>query len=714
MAFSRMRDGARLNCDARKRPRSTAAHDAASEGNIQRLHALFDAGCDVDLSDKNQVTPLLSAAKEGHVECVRFLLQCGANVNQKGKFGRGRTGWTVAHYAAVQGNMEMLLLSLDASCDTEVTNSDGDTPLMCAAERGHTACVQLLLQRGATARIRTRSGYTPVRHAAERGDKEMLLALLDAGCEVDTADCCGYTPLMRAVVSGHTDCVQLFLQRGANVHVKNSYECESTLAHLAAGLGKKEMLLALLGAGCEVDATDRYGDTPLTYAAKRGHTDCVRLLLQRGADGMGRPCTHYAAEAGHKETLLALLDAGCGVDATDRQDRTPLACAVQRGHADCVRLLLQRGAKEDGWTLAHSAALQGDKEVLQTLLDAGLDVEASDERGETPLMCAARGGNVDCVRLLLQRRADVHKKATSGGTPAHHAAERGDKEMLLALLDAGCEVDTADCCGYTPLMRAVVFGHTDCAKLLLQRGADVHAEAKGGSLAHCAAWQGNKEMLLAVLDAGCNVNSAKKIDHSLGVDHSSGETPLMVAAERGHRDCVQLLLQRGANARASTYFGRTVAHCAAECGDKETLLAVLDAGCPVDAEDDEGMTPLLFAAKGGHEDCMELLLQRGANPGHRLEGLEGEPDVINFAAKSSAGALRVVLASLVQLPFLEHLFDDCYQSGSDPISLALACGCHAWMPECWMESSLSSGNDFGGQDSFLPVKLGCSSLPYAL
>ena len=382
-----MDERARQDPERRKRPRSSAAHD---EGNVERLRALHDAGCDVDTSDKNQVTPLLCAAKGGHTECVRFLLQCGADAHKTTFNDRGWSGWTLAHIAASQGNIEMLRASLDAGCDANAADIYGGTPLMYAV--GSMECCQLLLQRGANVHQRQGNGWTLVHSAAALGKKEILLALIDAGCDVDAT--CGddnVTPLMRAVEKGHTECVQLLLQRGANVHMRCRRDADCTLAHQAAERGNKEMLLVLIDGGCDVNATDNFKHTPLAVAAKKGHTDCVQLLLQRGADGKGS--AHLAAEGGHTKTLLALLDAGC-VDATGDEGRALLSCAAEHGHTDCVRVLLERGANVRKWTehnwTAHAAAKQGNKEMLAALLDAGCDVDGTDT--ETPLICAAEGG----------------------------------------------------------------------------------------------------------------------------------------------------------------------------------------------------------------------------------------------------------------------------------------------------------------------------------
>ena len=381
------------------------------------------------------------------------------------------------------------------------------------------------------------------------------------------------------------------------------------------------------------------------------------------------------------------------------------------------------------------------------LLDAGCDVNAtySYDDNTTPLICAAKGGSFECVQSLLQRGADVHKRTRFGCTPAHYAAQHGNTEMLLALLDAGCYVNATDTNSEyhfspdkkpheffhaTPLMYAAKGNHTACVQLLLQRGADVHEGDGGGKAIHYAALHGNKEMLLALLDAGCYM-AAEKInaeEDGWDVDEEAYcrgpyhmVTPLMLAAhwelrqqpKEGHADCVRLLLQRGADAtRRVLPMDTTLAHNAAECGDVEMLLALLDAGCPVDHQDNHERTPLHCAASEGHVDCMQLLLERGADP-KCFSDRYGLP--VHCAALHSTDALRAMFALLVELPLLDEVFRDSSLRYYDPnyrraeeaaVSLGLACG-------CCLKSTLSSIEqpaDF----SLLPVLLDYYSLPYAL
>ena len=247
---------------------------------------------------------------------------------------------------AQRGDVETLRALLDAGCDVDERDFSGFTPLMVAAREGHADCARLLLQRGADLHnlsddgSKDPLGSTAAHIAAERGHKDVLLALLDAGCGVDVKDKWNHTPLRMAlhyaVSGGSPDCARLLLRRGANVR-----NCQAPeYAHTFAQRGDVETLRALLDAGCGVDARDFSGFTPLMVAAREGHTDCARLLIQRGADFLSLPddgsknllgstAAHYAAERGHEGVLLALLDAGCGVDVKDKWNHTPLRMALQ-------------------------------------------------------------------------------------------------------------------------------------------------------------------------------------------------------------------------------------------------------------------------------------------------------------------------------------------------------------------------------------------------
>ena len=151
----------------------------AFQGNKDALLSSLDAGAAVDEMDSSRMTPLMHAAENGHLDCVRLLIGRGADVHKKAN------GLTAAHYAAFGGHSEVLLALFDAGVAVDVTNSNnGRTPLMCAACHGYLECLLLLMQRGADVRHQSADGWTAAHYAAERGNVEMLRVLIASGADL--------------------------------------------------------------------------------------------------------------------------------------------------------------------------------------------------------------------------------------------------------------------------------------------------------------------------------------------------------------------------------------------------------------------------------------------------------------------------------------------------------------------------------------------------
>jgi ankyrin repeat protein len=189
----------------------------------------------------------------------------------------------------------------------------------------------------------------------------------------------------------------------------------------------------LIAAGAKVDAVNGAGGNAVVAAAEGGDLNTLRALLDHGGDPDSK--TH-------------IIESGAQVSA--------LMMASLMGHIDCVKLLLERGANvnlrtEHGNALSFAASANR-HEVARLLLDRGIEPDVAGQRllsfrrgdkGLTPLIYAALSERNDptLVKWLIERGADVNAKASSGETPLSVAMKRGNTKIVAALVAAGAKVD---------------------------------------------------------------------------------------------------------------------------------------------------------------------------------------------------------------------------------------------------------------------------------
>lgn len=373
-------------------------------------------------------TALMLAAERNHRDIVQKLLRRGAKPNLKNSNGK-----TAIFRAVDEGSLDVVREMIDPQWGIDIFSLDEDhrTLLHAAAEKGTVETLLLLHEKGLDANCRDSIGMTPLHEACKHGKLEAGQYLLDIGADLSVKDTYGRTPFTVAFQYGHTELMNLckkedtdnvadmaqntetknlpiwslvllrdlklltvLISKGATLDI-NEPGTKNTLLHLAIqenandlkeGVDRFNILRQLLAVGkMSPDVRDKYGHTPLHFAALEGFMQAAEILLE------------------HKAKLEEL----------DRFGRTPLVIASKFENFDVALALIVVGAKIDKTKvdidkLLLEAIARRDIKAMEKLLLASADRLAQDDYGRTADLIAKQVGGVELLKILQGARSFVY------------------------------------------------------------------------------------------------------------------------------------------------------------------------------------------------------------------------------------------------------------------------------------------------------------------
>ncbi len=267
------------------------------------IEALVTGGADVNAPNHQGRNPLHGLTGAGAVDIAAYLMEHGADPNQRGTDGR-----TLLHAAVRQCRVNMVELIIGRS-DVNLQDSSGRTAAHLAAEKGYTTLLKIIAQHGANMDIADVQGTRPIHISAVKDTGVGLESIINAGADVNAPDPPdrGRTALHKAVYTANVGVVRKLVQAGADPKLAD--EDGRTAMHMAAMNYNEKIVQLLYNAGADINALDDAGASPLAGFVTSGNTTGLKhLICFNPIPNVNQHTIVQARAGGHVSTINAYLE----------------------------------------------------------------------------------------------------------------------------------------------------------------------------------------------------------------------------------------------------------------------------------------------------------------------------------------------------------------------------------------------------------------------
>lgn len=425
--------------------------------------------------------------------------------------------------------------------------------------------------------------------------------------------------------------IKQLLRLGADV-CSETLDGDNLLSLLA---GRDEIAAVYVVGFCDLiplDKTDKYGATPLMYAAMRGYNRLAQMLIERGFD------VNAVGSAPVTDKKMKLETDGV----------SPLALAIRFGNVEMVRMLLAAGADEvvydaegnppvfslvlypvDFFRDFYGSCVKDDHPIFANkvkIVSLLKQLDLTNAEGYTVLMKSlfpmkfwytgfgdgiSPKKNLSIALELIKKGADVNAAGNDGKRPLHQAVADME-EVARALAEAGADINAQDNDGNTPLMYACMKAKEETVLWLLKAGADYKIQNNEGRTAADIAVKRGYSRALELMGAdtllqACKNNQKQSVQVILkrgGIDVNERDeecnTPLIYACQNNALEIVKMLLDNGADPNAGNQENLAPLHFSAASGALPIINLLVKAGADVNCMNNHGSTPLMFMAKNAN------------------------------------------------------------------------------------------------------------------
>ncbi|XP_044127127.1 ankyrin repeat and SOCS box protein 2 isoform X1 [Bufo gargarizans] len=397
------------------------------KGDEEALSNLLKSGTRLCEPNKDGWLPMHEAAYYGSLHCLKLLLKAyPVMIDQRTLHEE-----TALYLATVQGHLECIQFLLQSGAEPDIVNKSRETPLYKACERKNSSVVQMLVDYRSDVNHRCNQGWTALHEAVARNVLDIIDIMVKGGAKIEAKNCYGISPLFVAAQSGQLEALRYLLKCGADINTQANDS--ATALFEASKNGHDEIVEFLLAQGADANKQNKDGFLPIHIAAKkRDNDDIVSMLIpvtsRVRVKRSGISPLHIAAECNNDGVLEELINAGYDVNFTLSFDRarlyedrrsTALYFSVMNNNIYATKLLLEAGANPN------------------------IDII-------NPLLISIRHGCITTMKMLLDHGANINAYISTHPTsfPATIMFSMKYLSLLKYIMDLGCDADSCFTCEY--------------------------------------------------------------------------------------------------------------------------------------------------------------------------------------------------------------------------------------------------------------------------
>ncbi|XP_068967369.1 CARD- and ANK-domain containing inflammasome adapter protein-like [Bombus flavifrons] len=419
---------------------ATPLHLLAENGSDEAVKAILDKAIlmkeqfpekfsKIDAKDKYNRTPLYMAVENGHASVVKLFVDKGAKIDIKSTIvynslsTKKASDWTLLHVAAFNGYSDIveILVNKDNTL-VDIKDSIGRTAAVLAASSGQINVLKILepYDSGPYNVYLLHAEFRAARKSDNLEDLKNFLKDLEEKHQlrdIINVKLGEWTPLHVAAFANWLDIIKILITYGAEVKDRTP---SFTPLHSASSNGHLDVIKYLIGKGAHPKDINEDGWTSLHAAAQNGHLHVVKYFIDEhreiDVDIIDNACAtplHTAAFHGKLNVVEFLLSKGANINAVNILGATPLFIAAINNNRDVYDFLLNKDATvvntSDDQTLIgrlnisvlHVAAVYNDKQMIEDLINKGVDKDIGKDTSLTPLYFATFFDSLEATEYLI-------------------------------------------------------------------------------------------------------------------------------------------------------------------------------------------------------------------------------------------------------------------------------------------------------------------------